>query len=74
MSNSDIPHLPSRKIRHNLSEIDAEKMRGICAICGPTDILKATTYRNQTFYRCATNIRKQARDHSRLHYKPASKS
>jgi len=65
---------PNWKPKHKLSEIDSGKMRGICAICGPTGILKATTYHNQTFYRCATNIRKQARDYSRLHYKPTPKS
>jgi hypothetical protein len=63
---------PNWKPKHSLSEVDPEKMRAICAICGPTDILKATTYHNQTLYRCATNIRNQARDYSRLHYKPKS--
>ena len=65
---------PNWKPKHRLSEIDLQKMRGICAICGPTDILKAATYQNRTLYRCATNIRKQARDYSRLHYKPTRKS
>ena len=65
---------PNWKPKHKMSEIDVEKMRGICAICGPTDILKAATYQNLTFYRCATNLRNQARDYSRLHYKPTSKS
>jgi len=64
---------PNWKPKHKVSEIDLEKMRGICAICGPTDILKAATYQDHTFYRCATNIRKQARDYSRLHYKPTGK-
>jgi hypothetical protein len=64
---------PNWKPKHKLSEIDLQKMRGICAICGPTDILKAATYQNRTLYRCATNIRKQARDYSRLHYKPTPK-
>jgi len=65
---------PNWKPKHKMSEIDVEKMRGICAICGPTDILKAATYQNLNFYRCATNLRNQARDYSRLHYKPTSKS
>jgi hypothetical protein len=65
---------PNWKPKHKLSKIDLGNMRGICAICGPTDILKARTYHNQAFYRCATNIRQQARDYSRLHYKPTPKS
>ena|SRR5690349_8353219 len=65
---------PNWKPKHKLSEIDLGKMRGTCAICGPTDILKGGTYQNRTLYRCATNIRKQARDYSRLHYKPHAKS
>lgn len=65
---------PKWKPKHKMSEIDVEKMRGVCSICGPTDILIATTNQNLTFYRCATNIRKQARDYSRLHYKPHPKS
>ena len=60
------------KPKHKLSEIDVEKMRGICTICGPTDILKAAIRQNHTFYRCATNIRIQSREYSRLHYKPKS--
>ena len=63
---------PNWKPKHSLSEIDVKKMRAICAICGPTEILKATVYHGQTFYRCATNLRKQARDYSRLHYKRKS--
>jgi hypothetical protein len=63
---------PTWKPKHSLSEIDPKKMRGVCAICGPTDILKATTFKNQGFYRCANKIREQARDYSRLHYKPKS--
>jgi hypothetical protein len=61
---------PNWKPKHKLSRIDPKKLRGVCAICGPTDILKATTYHNQTFYRCATNIRKQAREYARVYYKP----
>jgi hypothetical protein len=60
---------PNWKPKHSLSDIDPIKMRAICAICGPTDILKATTYNDQTFFRCATNIRNQAREYSRQHYK-----
>lgn len=58
---------PNWKPKHSLSEIDPKKMQGVCAVCGPTDILKATTYQNQTYYRCAINMRKQARDYARLH-------
>ena len=65
---------PNWKPKHKLSDIDVEKMRGICARCGPTDILKATIYQNHTFYRCATSLRRQARDYSRLHYKPHPRS
>jgi hypothetical protein len=61
------------KPKHRLSELDPHTMRAVCSICGPTEILKATTYHNRTFYRCATNIRKQAREYSRLHYKPTGK-
>src|SRR5688500_14253028 len=49
---------PNWKPKHSLSEIDPKKKRAVCSICGSTDILKATTYRVQAFYRCATNIRK----------------
>jgi hypothetical protein len=61
---------PNWKPRHKLSEVDSNNMRAICAICGPTDILRATTYHNLAYYRCATNVRNQAREYSRLHYKP----
>jgi hypothetical protein len=40
---------PNWKPKHSLSEIDPSKMRAICAICGPTDILKNGLYRNQPF-------------------------
>jgi hypothetical protein len=63
---------PNWTPKHSLSGIDPEKMRAMCAICGPTDILKATTYHNQTFFRCATNMRKQARDYARANYKQKS--
>ena len=63
---------PNWKPKHRLSEINPKKRRGVCTICGPTDILKAATYNNQTYYRCATNMRKQARDYARLHSQPKS--
>jgi hypothetical protein len=63
---------PNWKPKHSLSEIDPKKMRAVCAVCGPTDILKATTFKNQTFYRCATIVRQNARDYSRLQYHPKS--
>jgi hypothetical protein len=63
---------PNWQPKHKLSGIDPKKMHGVCAICGPTDILIATIYHNQTFYRCATNFRKYARDYSRSHYKHKS--
>lgn len=63
---------PNWKPKHKLSGIDPKKMRGVCAICGPTDILKATAHHKPVYYRCATNIRKYARDYSRVYYKPKS--
>jgi hypothetical protein len=63
---------PNWKPKHKLTEIDSKKMRANCSLCGPTDILKAITFHNLTYYRCATQIRKQARDYSRLHYKSKS--
>ena len=58
---------PGWKPQHKLSEIDPEEMRAVCSMCGPTDILKAATFRNQTFYRCATILRERASDYYRLH-------
>jgi hypothetical protein len=61
---------PNWKPKHKLSKVNPKKMRALCAICGPTDILKAINYHDIVSYRCATIMRKQARDYSRLHYKP----
>lgn len=47
------------KLKHVLSEIDVEKLRGVCTICGPTGIEKRTT-KGSTYYYCATNIRAKA--------------
>lgn len=42
-----------------MSEIDVEKLRGVCSICGLTDLEKRTNKR-ATYYYCATNIRAKA--------------
>jgi hypothetical protein len=48
-----------QKLQHVLSGIDAEKLRGVCSICGPTDLEKRT-HKESTYYYCATNIRAKA--------------
>jgi hypothetical protein len=48
-----------RQLRHRLSEIDTKKMRAVCAVCGPTDILRNGSGKDYTNYLCATN-RKQS--------------
>jgi hypothetical protein len=58
---------PNWKPKHKISQIDLKTMRGVCAICGPTDILKNTIHKEKdTFYRCATAFRKQARESAPL--------
>jgi len=50
-------------IRHNLYEIDPEKMTATCAICGPTEIRKRKLLKKYTAYICATKKREYAREY-----------
>lgn len=47
-------------MKHVLSGIDVEKLRGICSICGST-ALERRTHKESTYYYCATNIRAKKR-------------
>jgi hypothetical protein len=58
---------PDWKPRHELSEIDPETLRAVCAICGPTDIRKVTS-RGYTRYDCLTQKRTYMRVYRRSHY------
>lgn len=53
------PPKSNPKPKHVLSEIDSEKLRGVCSMCGPTDIEKRTQ-KDATYYYCSTNIRAKA--------------
>ena len=65
---------PNWKPKHKVSVINDEKMTGVCAVCGPTDIKKYIYKQKYTVYLCATRLRKQAREYSRSHYKSATKT
>jgi hypothetical protein len=54
------PQKSNPQSKHVLSEIDVDKLRGVCSICGRTD-LERRTYKTSTYYYCATNIRAKAR-------------
>lgn len=58
---------PDWQPRHFLSEIDADLLVAICAICGPTDIQKVT-FKGYTRYTCATKQRDYMREYRRSHY------
>jgi hypothetical protein len=45
---------PAKKPRHSLSQINVEKMRAICAVCGPTAIKKRRVGQQYPVYICAT--------------------
>jgi hypothetical protein len=52
---------------HPLSEIDEEKLRAVCAVCGPTDIRKRAG-KKYTTYSCANRERGYGRKYRRSHY------
>jgi hypothetical protein len=60
---------PNRKPLHKVREIDLETMSGICAVCGPTEVLRRTVNKKYTVYLCAT----KARAYGRAHYIPRSR-
>jgi hypothetical protein len=55
------------KPRHALTEIDPEKLTAVCAICGPTKVIK-TIREPYTSYYCANKRREVFRKYHRLSY------
>ncbi len=60
--------LQDRKLRHLLTNINAEKMIALCSVCGPTEIRKRQVNQKGTFYICAKKKREYAREYRFSHY------
>src|SRR5215216_2916508 len=58
---------PSRRPHHFLSQLDVQKMTALCSLCGPAKIRKRT-YKESTYYVCATTYRTYLRKYRRTHY------
>jgi len=58
---------PNWQPRHKLSEIDTDKLRAICVVCGPTDIRKVGKGQYSR-YDCLTKSRNYMRHYRRSHY------
>ena len=63
--NEEKSQKPPKSPRHQLSEIDPEKMTAICAVCGPTGIRK-----DHKGYLCAKKARSYQTPYSRNYYRP----
>lgn len=61
---------PDQEPRHSLSKIDADKMTGICSVCGPTDIRKRQVNHKSPFYICAKQKSAYRRKYRLSHYVP----
>jgi hypothetical protein len=54
-----------RKPTHHLSEIDCNKMRAVCSICGPTDIRVRHDRGKYSYYYCNTRMRERTATYRR---------
>lgn len=61
---------PNRKSRHSILQVDPETMRGMCSVCGPTDVKLRKFGEEYSIYLCA---RKTRSDQYKAHVRAVSR-